>query len=105
MIQFYLVIFHAAIVPQFARQRLFYSVLITSGSSQPPRWGSPCVCGLRQRLGSRKDSYVCQSSGEWRRTGYHSDSRSLESEEMDKVNIQPYLRLSRQGQFQPTGPR
>lgn len=40
------------------------SVLITSESSRPPRWGFPCGYERQQLLGSRRDSHVCQSSGE-----------------------------------------
>ena len=58
-------------------QRQLQLWLITSGSSPPPRWGSPCVCGRRPRPGSRRDSRVCPSSDGWHRTGCHSDSRSL----------------------------
>lgn len=54
------------------------SVLITSESSQPPQWGSPCVCGRRPRSGNRRDSRVCRSNGEWHRTSSHSGSRSLQ---------------------------
>lgn len=57
------------------------SVLITSESSQPPRWGSPCVTGQRLRSGNHRDSRVCQSNDGWRRTGCHSDSQNLEEKE------------------------
>lgn len=52
-------------------------VLITSEFSQPPRWGSLCVCVRRPHSGNRRDSRVCRSNGGWRRTGCHSDSRNL----------------------------
>lgn len=53
-----------------------HSVLITSEFSQPPRWGSPYVCGLQLHSGNHRDSRVCQSNGEWHRTGCHSDSQN-----------------------------
>lgn len=54
-----------------------HSVLITSEFSQPPRLGSPCVCGQQLHSGNRRDSRVCQNNGEWHRTGYRSGSRNL----------------------------
>lgn len=54
------------------------SVLITSESSRPPQWGSPCVCGRRLRSGNHRDSRVCRNNGEWHRTSSHSGSRILQ---------------------------
>lgn len=53
------------------------SILITSESSRPPQWGSPCVSGRRPRSGNRRDSRVCRNNGEWHRTSSHSGSRIL----------------------------
>lgn len=53
------------------------SVLITSESSRPPQWGSPCVCGQRRRSDNRRDSRVCRNNGEWHRTSSHSGSQIL----------------------------
>lgn len=52
---------------------------IFSGSCQPPPQGSLCGSWRQPLPCNRRDSYAYRSIGGCHRTGFHSDSRTLES--------------------------